>query len=111
MIAVKVQKDEDGNAARVRVEGHAFFARYGQDIVCAAASALTQTTIMAMQKFLSVDPLVEKKEGCLALVVPEHLRQDKKQKAQLLLETMVLGLKEIAASYPGYIEVQEEYMP
>ncbi|MEG0228779.1 MAG: ribosomal-processing cysteine protease Prp, partial [Lachnospiraceae bacterium] len=43
MIAVNVRNDE------ITVSGHAGYAPQGQDIVCAAVTALTQTLIKAIQ--------------------------------------------------------------
>ena len=43
MIEVSVRKDE------IKTSGHANYAEYGQDIVCAGATALVQTLIRSIE--------------------------------------------------------------
>ena len=85
---------------RVTVSGHAGYASLGQDIVCAAISALTQTLIA------SIEELTENKIKCdlrrgNAVIEYEDLTED----AQLLVESFFIGVSGIAAAYPENVEV------
>lgn len=108
MVKVKVKRGQDNHPVSVEVSGHALAAPCGSDIVCAAVSVLTQTVIFAIDDFLGIKPPLRMEEGYLFLSVPFEIESDKKEKLFLLLETMLLGLKETAASYPRYLDYAEE---
>ena len=77
--------------------GHAGFARFGQDIVCAGISILVQNTINSIQVYTEEGFRCEadEKSGDIRFHfedVPEH-------DAALLINSMVLGLQGIQSSY------------
>ena len=108
MVNVKVIRSKDNHLVSVEVSGHTLSAPYGSDIVCAAVSVLTQTVIFALDDLLGIKPPLKMEEGYLFLSVPSEIESDKKEKLHLLLETMLLGLKETALSYPRYLDYAEE---
>jgi uncharacterized protein YsxB (DUF464 family) len=94
-----------------RVQGHAGYAPAGEDIVCAGVSVLVQTAAAALQKFLACPPLLEKSpvragEICVELRLPEILTDEEMSTAQVILETMEIGMLGIACSYEKYLEVR-----
>lgn len=103
-----MKRDDGDNPLHVTVEGHTLFAPHGSDIVCAAVSVLTQTVVFAVQDLLGVTPKVVMEKGFLSVETPENLAPESKEKYNLLLETMLLGLKEIASSYPEQLVYCEE---
>ena len=50
MIEIKLYKNDMGNYHRYEVEGHAEYAEYGKDIVCAGVSALTQSALFTLEE-------------------------------------------------------------
>ena len=77
--------------------GHAGFARFGQDIVCAGISILVQNTINSIQVYTEEGFKCEadEKSGDIRFHfegVPEH-------DAALLINSMILGLQGIQSSY------------
>ena len=77
--------------------GHAGFARFGQDIVCAGISILVQNTINSIQVYTEEGFKCEadEKSGDIRFHfedVPEH-------DAALLIDSMILGLQGIQSSY------------
>ena len=77
--------------------GHAGFARFGHDVVCAGISILVQNTINAIQAFTEEGFSCEadEKSGDIRFHfedVPEH-------DAALLIDSMILGLQGIQSSY------------
>jgi uncharacterized protein YsxB (DUF464 family) len=89
------------------VEGHADFAEYGRDIVCAGVSAVTVGTVNAIEVLLGIVPATRMKNGFLSARMPDHLSGDQQEKLQLLLESMLIMLKSIEQNYGNYIKIQE----
>lgn len=107
MIRVQVRRAPDGSIVEVRTEGHAEFADPGEDIVCAAVSALVETARIGLKR-VAGHPHEGKtsmgKAYCKVLIggTPESA-----MKAQAILETTVLGLKDIEKDYNDFIRVTE----
>lgn len=69
---------------------------------------LTQTVIFALKDLVKLKLPVKIKEGCLLVSAPPGMEKEKADKFFLLMETMLLGLKEAARSYPAYLVYYEE---
>jgi uncharacterized protein YsxB (DUF464 family) len=91
------------------MEGHADYGSKGNDVVCASVSAITGAAIVGIERLLDLQPTIEvdEKRGYLNCVMPQHLSREWREKANVILETMVLGIKDIAtqSEYAKYIEV------
>jgi len=108
MIRVRVQVNRRGEIRAFQVRGHAGFADRGQDIVCAGVSALAQSAVLGLGKFLAEPCTVKVTDGCLQCVLPAQLTEKEKVEAQAILETMLLGIREIESNYPRYVHLTEE---
>ena len=108
MIEVKVKRNSQGYPVSIEVKGHALFAPCGSDIVCAAVSVLTQTIIFALEDLVGLKLPVKMEEGYLLITLPPEMKTEQQEKCCLLLETMLLGLKETAKAYPRYIFFNNE---
>lgn len=100
----------DGTLAGFVARGHSGFADRGEDIVCAGVSVLTTATILGLQARLGLDPEVEigEDEGYLRCRLdPEATSPELWARAQDLLETMALALRQIATEYPKNVRVEE----
>ena len=53
MIKISVMRQDDEKIIGLSVEGHAGAGAYGQDIVCAAVSALAQSVILYAQQIFA----------------------------------------------------------
>lgn len=87
-----------------RFEGHAGFSRSGSDIVCAAVSALFLTTMNSIEKFTPDKPAVtyKKDEVTAVLDITNH-------DTEILLDSMMLGLKQIQEEYgEEYLSLSNE---
>ena len=84
--------------------GHAGYAESGSDIVCAAVSILTTTCANALESVAGVIPEVEAKEGRMRLDLPAGAGHD----AQVILLSMLQGLRDVAESYPQYLQLNEK---
>lgn len=102
-------KREEGRIVYVRASGHTNFAEHGEDIVCAGISSIIQTAILGVQNILKVDIMNARneEEGTIEIVVPSELDSKKKEDIQIILETMLCGLRDLSQSYPNNINIKE----
>ncbi len=94
MITVTVFKDDKGFTG-FTTKGHAGYAEEGFDIICAAVSALTITTINAIESFTSDTFHVKQKDGYIQCRF-DHTLSDS---SVLLMKSMILGLQGIEKDY------------
>jgi len=88
------------------VRGHSGYRPPGEDIVCAAVSMLAQTTLLGLGRFIRKDLSYEVDDsGVLRCQLPDRMSKKEQLQAQAILETMVLGLKNVQENYSGYIRV------
>ena len=106
MIKVQVFVDDNGSIRGLEVSGHAGFASYGYDIVCAGVSALVETCILGLEKIAGLSNAAIKKEGYFYIKIPKDLPKEILDKALIILETTYLGIEDIAKSYPANIYVK-----
>ena len=87
---------------RITIVGHAGYAPHGQDIVCAAVSALVQTFAASVEE-LTTDGLLigENDQGQIQLIQYRKLSEG----AQLLLASFFVGIRMIADSYPSNLKL------
>ena len=104
MIVVTVYKDPEGYQG-FRSEGHADYAEEGQDIICAAVSALTVNAVNSIEQFTEDAFAVRQDDGFLELVLEGSVSRE----TRLLLDSLILGLQEIQKSYgKEYIQLTFE---
>ena len=94
MITITVKK-RNGNYLEFVSKGHAGYAEEGQDIVCAAVSALIITTVNSLEKFTDDKFDVQENDGFVSI----HFRNDLSERGMLIMDSLLLGLTEIAGSY------------
>ena len=76
-------------------EGHAEYAEAGEDIVCSAISILLINTANAIEQFTDSFLGADSDDGVFSLVLTDH----PDEKAKVLMDTLVLGLKSIEEEY------------
>ncbi|EQB88286.1 uncharacterized protein YsxB (DUF464 family) [Clostridium punense] len=77
------------------------------DLTCAAISAISQTTLIGVLEVLKIEATYEIEDGFLSLTLDNQSSEDV-ERCQVLLETMLLGLKSIEFTYSDYIKVELE---
>lgn len=100
MIDVTITKDH------LILSGHARAGPRGQDIVCAAVSALAQTLEQAIRE------LTNDRINCVIgpgyfNLITKHLSSA----SWLLVDAFLLGVAAIAESYPGHVRIVREDTP
>lgn len=94
MIDVTVRED------RVTVSGHANYAASGEDIICAAVTALSITL------FKSLTDLTEDKiEYDVQPGWVDIKYRDLSEKAKALIDSFFIGICLVADEFPGYIRI------
>ena len=109
MTTVTFYKREDGLITGFRAQGHADYAEYGSDIVCAAISSLTQAACMGLKDVVKANVTINTDGGkglCEAFISDDETPQVL-QEAQVLLRTLELSLTAISEQkrYSGYIRI------
>ena len=97
MIRVSINKN------KIIMSGHAGYADYGKDIVCASASSIVITSINAALR-IEENSLIYKEEKDKLTI---EVTSDNKN-VLLIIENMIAMLKELALTYKKNIKIEEE---
>lgn len=108
MIKVEVNRSKSGEVQSFAISGHANADVHGKDIVCAAISVLSQTTLIGLYEIAKIEIDYNIQDGNLVCKLPINLTNDERQKANILLETMIIGIKNIYESYSQYIAIHDK---
>lgn len=96
---------DNGEIIGFNIKGHAGFAKNEEyDMVCAAISAVGYTALGGLEELCGVNTYKED-DGNLAMELPKNMTNDAWAKAQIILKTMVIGLKQIEDQYSKHIQV------
>ena len=87
----------------IEISGHAKFADYGKDIVCASVSSIVITTINGI---LEIDRNALKYEQNKDKLTIEVLKEEKI--INILINNMMNLLKELSDNYPKNIKIRED---
>lgn len=99
--------EKDGLLISFHTEGHAGYKDSGEDIVCSAVSAVSQTTLLGLTEVLEVSPVYSIKDGFLKVDIGK-LDEDAIDSCQVLMRTMLIGLLNMQLGYGNYIKVTVE---
>ncbi|MFF2755046.1 ribosomal-processing cysteine protease Prp [Psychrobacillus sp. NPDC058041] len=107
MIKVTVTKDQSGLIHSFEMKGHANFAGYGKDLVCAGASAVSFGAVNAIIALTEITPIIKQNGdgGYLYVEVPSISNPEKAAHMQLILEAMIVSLQTIEQEYDKYIKI------
>lgn len=105
MLRVRFTRSDADLLIGFEAKGHAGHADHGEDIVCAAASAILQTAALALTELIAVQPNLVIKPGLLTCACPSYDDAADQLKAQTILETARLGCHNLAYQYPEHIQV------
>lgn len=108
MTTVKFKKNSDNEIVEFTADGHTNYGVDGEDIVCAAVSAITQTAVIGILMKAQVQAKITRddKKGYLKLELPHGLSSTQRHNCNIILDTMVLGLADLAENYSDFIELE-----
>jgi uncharacterized protein YsxB (DUF464 family) len=97
-------------AGRVESAGHAGFGEAGEDLVCSAISALTQTCLLGLTQVVGLSEKqfawsVDERQG-ITCILSSDTDGEQKEKAELLFLTMEAGLNSIKESYRKALKIR-----
>lgn len=104
MIVIRLARFADGDPMRLTMTGHANRGPYGEDIVCAAASALVETLTMGLEEVLHERPHGVVSDGEADLEFTRPLSRE----ARAVVETFLVGFQDLARTEPRavrYVEI------
>ena len=98
MTQITFHKTSEGEYKGFTCDGHAGFADYGEDIVCAAISALVINTINSLEQITREQMQVETDENA-GTIRCRFVDQPLKETSKALMESLALGLTQIEKQY------------
>lgn len=96
---IQISYCREGHRHRLTVEGHAGYAEYGQDIVCAGVSAVSFALLEYLQECSAEITGVTGETGKLAITCMGGDGSDH------AFGMALCGYRKIAENYPRYVEV------
>ena len=98
---------EDDRITGFSVSGHSGYAEAGQDIVCAAISAIVTLAEATINDVCGAKAKVRVKEEDARITLTLPAACDEEESVQAVLAGMLLTLCNMRDEYPDYIEVLE----
>ena len=107
MTDIKITRKHD-SIVEVTASGHTGFGESGEDIVCAGVSTLIQTALLGLLQVaqINVKYTVNEEQGSLRFTLPERLSADERHDADVILNTMLAGLKDFYTEYSDFINLE-----
>ncbi|WP_425446591.1 ribosomal-processing cysteine protease Prp [Dethiothermospora halolimnae] len=111
MTEIKILKSDAQSIVGYSLNGHTGYGVEGQDILCAAISTLSQTTLIALNEVCDIDEdkinyRIDEKTGFLSVIIPTNMDYQTMEKAQIVFRTMEVGIKSLIEVYPDYITLE-----
>jgi len=111
VVTVEIFRSDKGISG-YRVSGHAMGTERSEefDLVCGAVSVLVLTITNGLTEVLKVEPEVlevGESGGLVHCILPRGLDSVKAAQVDALLETLAMGLAQIADSYPRYVRLKQ----
>lgn len=109
MINVLFTYGPGGRIKRFEMTGHDGSAPRGENVVCAAASALALTFAKSLVEIAEVELAGRIESGTIDLAFPE-MNGRKAETAEVLLKSFILGLSSIRSEHFEAIEISERFI-
>ncbi len=106
MVKINIKK-KNNRIYYFEIKGHANAAEYGEDIVCSAISVLGQTCIIGLTEVAAIPVKHQIEPGHLTCEIPMGLTVAKAREADIIVNTMYLGMKSVQHSYSEFMEINE----
>ena len=104
MTHIDVKRNVEGYIVECHFRGHAEAGPCGEDIVCAAISMLSQTSLLGLHEVAQQSMEYRIEDGELDILLSEPITE----RGQTILETMLLGIKNVADQYSDFVRVSEQ---
>lgn len=112
MINIHIVRDSTSFIWEFTVDGHAGYGEEGNDIICAAVSAITYTALGALDDIVGIRKYKKQfyieQYGYIKCSLPVDLSEDERFKARIILDSMAIGLKQVKKAHSRYLKVIDE---
>ena len=106
MVEVRFRRDSRDRLSSVVSKGHAEQAEHGEDVVCAAVSALLQAAWVGLTDVAGVTVTGHRRSGDLLMRWPADARD--REDVRAIVATAELAIEQIAKQYRGAIRCVRE---
>jgi uncharacterized protein len=103
VLEVTFTKDSRNRLSSVFAEGHALAGDHGEDVVCAAVSAIVQAARLGLEAYAGIALEVRQEAGDFWMRWPEANRDDEAVRA--IVTTAELSIEQIARQYPTHVRL------
>jgi uncharacterized protein YsxB (DUF464 family) len=104
VVTVTFRRDSRKRLSSVFADGHAGWADAGEDVVCAAASAILQAAWLGLAEHAHVHVESERTGGRLALRWPEAERD--RDDVRAIVATAELAIAQLARQFPAHVRAR-----
>ena len=101
MVEVVFHRDSRGRLSSIFADGHAEFAGQGEDVVCAAVSAILQAARLGLEEYAGIALEARQRHGRFTLSWPPEDRDDERVRA--IAATAELSIRRIAEQFPEHV--------
>lgn len=107
MTKVKIEK-KGKSITMIECDGHTNYGARGEDIVCSALSSIVQTGLLGLLTVANINVKTERndKKGYLKITMPDNLSTDKQHDADIITNTMLLGISDLHEGFSDFIELE-----
>ncbi|ADL68659.1 ribosomal-processing cysteine protease Prp [Thermoanaerobacterium thermosaccharolyticum] len=105
MIRVNIFRDVDDKVQKFEIKGHAGYDVYDRDIVCAGVTAVAQTAVLGLESLKTASIKKKINDGYMYVEIESYGANDDSIRLCAIIDTMILGLKDIEKDYPAYVKV------
>lgn len=107
MTSVKIAK-QDKSIVAIECDGHTGYAEEGEDIVCSALSSIIQTAVLGLLQVaaINVELDIDEERGYLKCVLPDSLSPEQRHDADVILNTLYLGISDLYEGFSDFIELE-----
>ena len=105
MINILILKDNQKNIKFIEATGHSGYAESGSDIVCSSVSTLMQSLAVGLTEVVKVSADIKVDETIPHMSIS---LKETNSNAQMLMQTTVLSLKQVANEFTKHIKIKEK---
>ena len=105
MLTVTFRRDSLNRLSSFFASGHADAADYGEDVVCAAVSAVLQAARLGLEAHARVDLAAHQAPGELSIAIPSGDRD--REAVRAIVATAELSVTQIASQFPEHVCVTQ----
>ncbi len=96
-----------GKILSLEASGHTGYAESGEDVVCAALSAIVQTAALGLERVLRTNASVERRdEDGYFKISLDFVPEREKAGAEIVMRTALCGIADLADGYPDFIKLE-----